>query len=225
MIEPPKAEPPKRKRRWFQFSLRALLIFTLICSATFGWLGRKIEQKSKEREAVEAIRKSGGYVLYDFVDQKPRGPYLLRAFLGECFFNNVEEVHLLGNGDGDALLENLRAMPKVKNLVIAANITDDGLANLDDSTQLQVLSVSVHSVGDAGVKHLRGLTQLQRLDLACTQVSDSGLASLKELTKLQDLSLSFTEVTNAGVADLQKALPNCRIEHFQFDARESLVRP
>jgi hypothetical protein len=24
--EPPKAEPPKRKRRWFQFSLRMLLI-------------------------------------------------------------------------------------------------------------------------------------------------------------------------------------------------------
>ena len=24
--EPPKAEPPKRKRRWFQFSLRTLLI-------------------------------------------------------------------------------------------------------------------------------------------------------------------------------------------------------
>jgi hypothetical protein len=24
--EPPKAEPPKRKRRWFQFSLRSLMI-------------------------------------------------------------------------------------------------------------------------------------------------------------------------------------------------------
>jgi hypothetical protein len=30
--EPPKAEPPKRKRRWFQFSLRTLMIFTLICA-------------------------------------------------------------------------------------------------------------------------------------------------------------------------------------------------
>jgi hypothetical protein len=25
--EPSKADPPKRKRRWFQFSLRSLLIF------------------------------------------------------------------------------------------------------------------------------------------------------------------------------------------------------
>jgi hypothetical protein len=26
--EPPEAEPPKRKRRWFQFSLRTLMIFS-----------------------------------------------------------------------------------------------------------------------------------------------------------------------------------------------------
>jgi hypothetical protein len=30
--EPPKVDPPKRKRRWFQFSLRSLLIVVL----TFG---------------------------------------------------------------------------------------------------------------------------------------------------------------------------------------------
>jgi hypothetical protein len=30
--EPPKADPPKRKRRWFQFSLRDLLaLITLAC--------------------------------------------------------------------------------------------------------------------------------------------------------------------------------------------------
>jgi hypothetical protein len=28
--EPPQAEPPKRKRRWFQFSLRTLLIVIAI---------------------------------------------------------------------------------------------------------------------------------------------------------------------------------------------------
>ena len=35
--EPPEADPPKRKRRWFQFSLRSLLIgVTLFCAAV--WL-------------------------------------------------------------------------------------------------------------------------------------------------------------------------------------------
>jgi hypothetical protein len=43
--EPPKAEPPKRKRRWFQFSLRTLMIVVAIvavqCAVCFpalkGW--------------------------------------------------------------------------------------------------------------------------------------------------------------------------------------------
>ena len=30
--KPPKSIPPKRKRRWFQYSLRSLLIFSLICA-------------------------------------------------------------------------------------------------------------------------------------------------------------------------------------------------
>ena len=50
--EPTKAEPPKRKRRWYQFSLRSLMIFTLIVAIPCAWLGRKIERKGQEREAA-----------------------------------------------------------------------------------------------------------------------------------------------------------------------------
>jgi hypothetical protein len=35
--EPPKAEPPKRKRHWFQFSLRSLMIVvTLLLAVLYG---------------------------------------------------------------------------------------------------------------------------------------------------------------------------------------------
>jgi hypothetical protein len=37
--EPPKAEPPKRKRRWFQFSLRTPLVFTAIYESTKSVVG------------------------------------------------------------------------------------------------------------------------------------------------------------------------------------------
>ena len=53
--EPSKADPPKHKRRWYQFSLRTLLIFTVICAIGCAWLAHKIERKRKEREAAEAI--------------------------------------------------------------------------------------------------------------------------------------------------------------------------
>jgi hypothetical protein len=32
VTEPFSAVPPRRKRRWFQFSLRSPLIFTLVCA-------------------------------------------------------------------------------------------------------------------------------------------------------------------------------------------------
>ena len=37
--EPPKAEPPKRKRRWFQFSLRTLMIVVTLLAVPFGYVG------------------------------------------------------------------------------------------------------------------------------------------------------------------------------------------
>ena len=45
--EPPKAEPPKRKRRWFQFSLRTLLIFTVICAIPCAWLAGRLTGNAK----------------------------------------------------------------------------------------------------------------------------------------------------------------------------------
>ena len=36
---PAKAEPPKRKRRWFQFSLRTLLIFVALLAVPLAYIG------------------------------------------------------------------------------------------------------------------------------------------------------------------------------------------
>ena len=65
-----------------------------------AWLARKIEQKRKERDAVEAIVKLGGSVTYDYEKvrgAKPPGPDWLRKFLGENFFSEVEGVTISGN--------------------------------------------------------------------------------------------------------------------------------
>jgi hypothetical protein len=38
--EPPKADPPKRKHRWFQFSLRTLLIVVTLLAILCGYVGQ-----------------------------------------------------------------------------------------------------------------------------------------------------------------------------------------
>ena len=65
--------PSKPRRRWFQFSLRTLMVLvTVLCV----WLGLVSERARKQREAVAAIEALGGWVWYDYQNsgQEPPGP-------------------------------------------------------------------------------------------------------------------------------------------------------
>jgi len=239
--EPPKADPPKRKRRWFQFSLRSLLIFTMICAVACGLLGKRMEQKRKEREGVEAILRLGGTVRYDYQEGngKPPGPDWLRDLAGKDFFSAVVEVRLLGNPKvTDAELAHLEEMPQLQVLnIFATNVTDAGLSHLRRLSKLERLYLGNTRITDAGLINLQGLNRLQRISLwktkvtdagleqvqelsnlrelylHSTNVSDAGLAHLKGLNELERLDLAETRVTDAGVNELRKALPNCIIVH------------
>ncbi|HEV2970766.1 MAG TPA: hypothetical protein VGY55_12415 [Pirellulales bacterium] len=208
---------PKRRRRWLQYSLRSLMIFTMICAVGSAWLGRKIDQKRREREAVAAIVKSGGSVFYDYEDRgwlsppannaKPPGPDWLRNLLGENFFSDVYWV-VLSTSDGK--LENLKQLTQLKKLQLT--VSDGGLENLKGLTQLQFLHFS-GAVTDADLENLKEMHHLKELSLNATKVTDAGLTKLKGLTHLESLGLGLTKVTDAGVKDLQTALPNCNIAH------------
>ncbi|HEV2972726.1 MAG TPA: hypothetical protein VGY55_22350 [Pirellulales bacterium] len=47
----PQADPPKRKRRRFQFSLRSLLVGVTLLAVPLGFVGRQIKIV-REREAI-----------------------------------------------------------------------------------------------------------------------------------------------------------------------------
>ena len=58
------ARPPTRwHRRHLRFSLRALIVFVLV---TGGWLGWTVHRARVQREAVAAIVKASGAVVYDW---------------------------------------------------------------------------------------------------------------------------------------------------------------
>jgi hypothetical protein len=224
--EPAKATPPKHARRWFQFSLRTLLILTLIVAIPCAWIGRKIEKKRRERGAVEAIRASGGTASYDYEvpwswfdrrDERfspsyygPDGPSWLRGMLGEDFFNEIVQVDL--SRVPVARLDWLDTLPQLRWLRVSRpDLADADLTHIRDLTQLRSLELVRTKVSDSGMMYLGRLTKLQHLNLCGTRVTDAGLVHLKQLPRLQTLVLFATNVTDAGVHDLQKALPNCTI--------------
>ena len=60
--EPTKAEPPKRKRRWFQFSLRTLMIVVSLLAVPLGYVGWQAKIVRERRCALSAITESGGHI-------------------------------------------------------------------------------------------------------------------------------------------------------------------
>ena len=95
----PQTDNPRRRR--FRFSLRTLLVFVTVASAGCGWLGYKVRQARRQREAVEVIQRLDGSVKYDYQfdsDESliesplPPGPIWLRKLLGDDFFANVRGV-------------------------------------------------------------------------------------------------------------------------------------
>jgi Leucine-rich repeat (LRR) protein len=212
--DPPQADPPKRKRRWFQFSLRTLMIFTALVAVAAGRLGKHIEQKRMEQEAVDAIRKQGGVVLYDYAIRDAAGhngkwelwgPAWLRNLLGEGFFSAARIAHFsFPHSISDAELGNLNRLTQLKSLrLCGTKVTDAGLASLNGLTQLEDLDLSGNNITAAGLQHLKGLSQLEWLDLSEMKITDAGLVNLRELAQLDFLDLGNTQVTDAGLANLK----------------------
>ena len=177
--------PTKPRRRWYQFSLRALLVGVAVVGFGTAWLGEQVKRALDQRRAVTALA-----AVADVEFAKPRTwvqrNAWLRSWLGEEAIQDVDSV-------------SFRPATKEEKL-------ESALAQLDKLTNLQSLVLSVTQVNDTG------LTQLQHLYLGGTQVGDAGLPHLGRLKQLRFIDLSQTQVSDAGVARLQESLPKLAVK-------------
>jgi hypothetical protein len=197
-------------RRLLRFSVRGLLALVLVIGAGLGWIVRSARI---QREAVAAIVRDGGWVLYDWQETygnrvargEPSTPRWLAERVGLDYSGHVTAVGIFSSSaPTDPLLAHVGRLTGLRSLSLArSNVTDAGLAHLRGLTDLPVLYLGKTQVTDAGLAHLTELKQLAELDLDGTQVTDAGLAHLKGLTKLSSLKISGTQVTDAGLAHLK----------------------
>lgn len=204
------SRPTKTKRRWYQFSLRTLLVFVLAAGLALGLLGRWIRQAQDQRMAVIELRRSGAHV-----GCRNTGGALSNALLRKLFGDEalpVLAVDFLGFPVIDADLIHLKGLTNLRELHLEfSGITDDGLMHLEGLTGLEELFLDGTHVTGEGVVHLKGLTNLQWITLDGSDVTDAELEHLEGLNNLLILELYHTQVTDDGVKKLREALPNCWI--------------
>jgi hypothetical protein len=218
------AEPIKR-RRWFRFSLRMLLlVVTVLCV----WLGFKVNAARRQKEAVEAILRAGGNVDYDFqaLPDLPSGaiafhqggepwePQWLLALLGPDFFHNVISVSLEGSVISRDELTQLSSLSKLRLLNLGAvkvrdsdsdplrPIMDGDLLTLRSFPMLVVLALDRAQITNAGMHDIEPLVKLNCLGPEHTLIDDVGVAYLCQLHHLARLFLDGTKVTDAGLKHL-----------------------
>jgi hypothetical protein len=205
------AGPVARTRRsYLHFSVRGLLVVVLVIGVWLGWIVRSARI---QREAVAAIARNGGWVLYAWQESngntisggEPWAPRWLAGRVGVDYFGHVTVVGLVRSASApDLALVEVRRLDKLERLSLDnTSVSDAGLVHLKGLSNLSSLWLDGTQVTDAGLVHLKGLTCLSSLWLNSTQVTDAGLVHLKRLTNLSVLWLDGTQVADAGLTHLK----------------------
>ena len=148
-------QPTRRPwRRFARFSVRGLVSLILLIGAVLGWLVRSAHI---QRDAVAAIRRAGGSVMYDWqwkngepnANGKLRWPKWLVDLIGIDYFGHVTRVEFAEHG------------------------CDADLVQVARLGRLASLNLARSPVTDVGISHLSGLSSLESLDLSQTNITDA----------------------------------------------------
>ena len=100
-------QPPKPKRRLFQFSLRTLLILvTLAAGLLMAWRVY-VEPYRRQRETMALVKELGGEY-----KTEPGGPAWMRDWFGADNFQNIVEISLSFARVSDEDVVHFKGLPK-----------------------------------------------------------------------------------------------------------------
>lgn len=181
--------PSRPARRWFQFSLRALLLVMVLTGFALTPIVYARRQAAQEQRAYALLNELGGACAGM---QSARSP-AWKLLLGD-------------DGPGNISCAELRAP-----------VTDSQLEQLTALTKLRRLTLSGSRLTDRGIVHLRRLPELRHLNLDDAPITAAGLQSLASLSSLTWLSLGDTRLPPAAIDRLQQQLPQLTIVDSEND--------
>ncbi|TWU05332.1 hypothetical protein [Allorhodopirellula heiligendammensis] len=175
-------------KRFLRFSVRSILLATLVIAVAFGFAANRYR---KIKAANVAIRDAGGkcgisvdgpqwlrQIVQDddyFTNVASISIHRTRTF-GDPHFNNERLSELIPH---------INQFSEFSTLSLRSDVTDDGLSLLADLPRLRNLDICSPSVTDAGIANLHELTELRSL-LVGRGISEHALDELQSaLPKLK----------------------------------------
>jgi hypothetical protein len=237
-----------RRRRIFriwQFTLRELLIFTVLVAGMVGWWRTNHLRSVKERDFINSVFGQG--IFFHFYDY--RGPVFLKKLAGTTYLNDFYKVttfpvykpkktlsvnsaptfasqlpfieNLLAK---DSTHEDIEEMSKLQNLRIVilkqAIITDADLAMISKFSALEELELSHARINIRGFSALQSISRLEVLILDGSSIGDECARTIACLDNLQYLSLRGTQFSNASITYLSNLTRLKRL-----DVQETNITP
>ncbi|HUE72640.1 MAG TPA: hypothetical protein VMP01_17270 [Pirellulaceae bacterium] len=214
---------PAKRRRWYQFSLRTLIVMTVAVSVLLGLFAARLQRARKQAAAVARIQKVGGSVCYDFeVKRDTDGgwlwvdgsrspiPGVFLRWLGRDFFHDVlvadlREEDVPSAADMRGAVRAAAELPQLEQFVLAYNSSYDGalggteLDAIANCRRLKRLTLLGNAVSDDGLVIIAHMSGVSCLELPYSPITDQGLGRLRALSDLEQLDLRGTQVTGAGV--------------------------
>ena len=199
----------KPKRRWFQYSLRAVLAATLISGIAFGLVANHAH---KRKSAVAVVRANGGTIEFGPDSVPTWYEKLFRQFFGPETYQPVRLINMLTGGQierdkkklPDDFLSQLSALPEIEFLGLEnTEISESDWHNLSKFRKLKIIHLGNSNISDDGVKSLSELPELDTLSMSDTKgITDSALPYISKLPKLTNLKLQSTKITDQGLRTL-----------------------
>ena len=225
-ISPASLEPSDRGR-WYQLSLKTVLLLLLTFSVGMGWFATRVNRARANRnsvgrvkDVVAAIEKLGGHVASSRDDE--REPTWLEELFDDpgnpddptvvievrwVSLDNLDALELVGELDDLKLLQ-----------IRKANLTDAHLQQIGEMTGLESLQLE-----DVHVEHLSALSSIQRLELWNVHMESSGPKHIPGLKNLTELTLGETTGFFEHVGDMP-SLRSIKLYHSGVDTTLGVVR-
>ena len=194
----------RTRRRWFRFSLRTLLVVTLVVGAVMGWVVKERRQSEREHRIAETLKGGTGFVefLGPYDDRRhPHYQAWWRSALREILGTRASLLKIDDKGLSD--LSRFAAFKSLDRLMLEGTQVSD-LTPLADLQKLRAVGLRDTQVRD--LTPLANLRNLRSIGLDGTPVRD--LTPLKGIKNLRWLIMNRTQFTDlaplSGLMNVQE---------------------